>query len=104
MPARGRWTLRVSRTRPKPDSTATAGNVLCNSIRLRTLQEYLSALDWALVSELGKIRVGGLRGWDPFSMRLKTIRKGDKLRTYIVSDLLLVHKRVFSENRISRQV
>ena len=41
---------------------------------------------------------------DPFSMRMETIRKGDKLCTYIVSDLLLVNKRVLSANRISRQV
>ena len=67
----------------------------------RNIWQLLTGL---LLANLEKFGWGVCGVGNPFSMRIETIRKGDKLRTYIVSDLLLVNKRVLSENRISRQV
>ena len=95
------------RTRPKPDSTASLPlPETCFAIQyvyglFKNICQLLTVL---LLANLEKIGWGVCGVGDPFSMRIEPIRKGDKLRTYIVSDLLLANKRVLSENRISRQV
>ena len=70
----------------------------------RLIKNICQLLTGLLLANLEKIGWGVCGVGDPFSMRIETIRKGDKLRTYILSDLLLINKRVLSENRRSRQV